>query len=184
VSDLSPETAEITCLSGQVIVFDLIGVLARPSWRELCINPDLELWRRLKVGAIPESMLWPAEQGTAYRAALGLRGDRLALLARLRARGVAIVIASNLAREWLPTARARMPAGLIARWLVSGELGVAKPDPRFWAEVLRHVPRGTIVVDDQRLNCDAADAAGLRGLWVPSGAGFTARVEAALRRPP
>jgi putative hydrolase of the HAD superfamily len=167
-----------------VIVFDLIGVLAGPSWRELCVAPDLELWRRLKVGAAPESALWPAEQGRAYRAALGLRRDRLELLSRLRARGVAIVIASNLAREWLPTVRARMPAGLVDRWLVSGELGVAKPDPGFWAEVLRHVPRGTVVVDDQRRNCDAADLAGLRGLWVPAGAGFTARVEAALRRPP
>ena len=29
--------------------------------------------------------------------------------------------------------------------LVSGELGVAKPDPRFWAALLRHVPVGTTV---------------------------------------
>ena len=168
------------CLSGQVIVFDLIGVLARPSWRELCVTPDLELWRRLRVGAIPESALWSEGQGAAYRAALGLRADRLALLTRLRERGVAIVIASNLAREWLPAVRAAMPRGLIARWLVSGELGVAKPDPDFWAELLRHVPRGTIVVDDQRRNCDAADAAGLRGLWAPAGTGLADRIDAAL----
>ena len=168
------------CLSGQVIVFDLIGVLARPSWRELCVTPDLELWRRLRIGEIPESALWSAGQGAAYRAALGLRTDRLALLARLRARGVTIVIASNLAREWLPAVRAAMPDGLIARWLISGELGVAKPDPDFWAELLRHVPRGTIVVDDQRRNCDAADAAGLRGLWAPAGTGLADRIDAAL----
>ena len=168
------------CLSGQVIVFDLIGVLARPSWRELCVTPDLELWRRLRVGAIPESALWSEGQGAAYRAALGLRADRLALLTRLRARGVAIVIASNLAREWLPAVRAAMPRGLIARWLVSGELGVAKPDPDFWAALLRHVPRGTLVVDDQRRNCDAADAAGLRGLWAPAGTGLADRIDAAL----
>ena len=66
------------------------------------------------------------------------------------------------------------------RWLVSGELGVAKPDPRFWAALLRHVPAGSLVVDDQRRNCEAAAQAGLRSLWVPSGAGFEDRVEAAL----
>lgn len=168
------------CLSGQVIAFDLIGVLARPSWRELCVRPDLAAWRRLRVGAIPESALWSAGQGEAYRAAFALRRDRLALLTDLRARGVTLVIASNLAREWLPTVRAAMPPDLIARWLVSGELGVAKPDPRFWAELRRHVPAGTLVVDDQRRNCEAATAAGLRGLWAPTGAGFAARIEAAL----
>ena len=180
MTDLSDETA---CLSGQVIVFDLIGVLARPSWRELCVSPDLECWRRLKIGAAPESALWTAGQGAAYRAALGLRRDRVALLTRLRARGLGIVIASNFAREWAPTVRAAMPDGLVARWLISGELGVAKPDPGFWAVVLRHVPRGTLVVDDQRRNCEAATAAGLRGLWAPTGAGFVARVEAALDAP-
>ncbi|HEY0132841.1 MAG TPA: HAD-IA family hydrolase [Nannocystis sp.] len=181
MTDLSHETA---CLPGQVVVFDLIGVLARPSWRELCVAPDLERWRRLKVGALPESALWTAGQGAAYRAALGLRSDRVALLTRLRARGLTIVIASNFAREWAPTIRAAMPDGLVARWLISGELGVAKPDPGFWAELLRHVAPGTLVVDDQRRNCEAATAAGLRGLWAPAGAGFAARVLAALDAAP
>ncbi len=183
MNDLSHETASITCLMGQVIVFDLIGVLARPSWRELCVTPDLERWRQLKIGATPESALWTEGQGAAYRAALGLRRDRLALLTRLRARGVTIVIASNFAREWAPTVRAAMPDGLVARWLISGELGVAKPDPGFWAALLRHVPTGTVVVDDQRHNCEAATAAGLRGLWAPAGPAFAVRVEAALAAP-
>ncbi len=173
-----------TCLSGQVIVFDLIGVLARPSWRELCVAPDLAAWRRLKIGAIDESAFWSEGQGASYRAAIGLRGDRLALLERLRARGVAIVIASNFAREWVPAVRSRMPADLVTRWLVSGELGVAKPDAGFWAALLRFVPPGTIVVDDQRRNCEAATAAGLRGLWAPAGIGLAASVEAALTLAP
>lgn len=161
-------------------MFDLIGVLARPSWRELCVDPDLAAWRRLRVGALAEAEFWPAELAAAWRAALGLRADRLALLARLRARGHAIAVASNFAREWLPAVQARTPPGLVDRWIVSGEVGAAKPDPRFWAALLRHVPAGSLVVDDQRGNCEAAARAGLRALWVPSGAGFTARLEAAL----
>jgi len=171
-----------TCLEGQprAIVFDLIGVLAAPSWRELCGRPDLAAWARLRVGAITEGEFWAPALAAAYRGALALRADRLAFLARLRARGHAISIASNLARAWLPGVQAGMPAGLVERWLVSGEIGVAKPDPRFWGEVLRHVPAGSLVVDDQRRNCEAARQAGLRSLWVPRGAGFEARVEAAL----
>ena len=172
-----------TCPEGQLrdaVVFDLIGVLARPSWRELCVDPDLAAWRRLRVGGLAEAEFWPAELAAAWRAALGLRADRLALLARLRARGHAIAVASNFAREWLPAVQARTPPGLVDRWIVSGEVGAAKPDPRFWAALLRHVPAGSLVVDDQRGNCEAAARAGLRALWVPSGAGFTARLEAAL----
>ncbi len=171
-----------TCPQSQAraIVFDLIGVLAAPSWRELCARPDLDAWARLKVGAIEEAEFWPREQAAAYRGALALRSDRLAFLGRLRARGHAISIASNLARAWLPTVQAGVPAGLVERWLVSGELGVAKPDPRFWAALLRHVPAGTLVIDDQRRNCEAATQAGRRGLWVPCGAGFEVRIEAAI----
>ncbi|MBA3548709.1 MAG: HAD-IA family hydrolase [Nannocystis sp.] len=175
--------AERTCSQGQparAIVFDLIGVLAAPSWRELCGRPDLAAWGRLKVGAIGEAEFWTPEQAAAYRGALALRSDRLDFLGRLRARGHTISIASNLARGWLPGLRASMPAGLVERWFVSGEIGVAKPDPRFWSELLRHVPAGSLVVDDQRRNCEAAKQAGLRSLWVPCGAGFEDRVEAAL----
>jgi hypothetical protein len=124
VSDLSEQPG---CLPGQVIVFDLIGVLAAPSWRELCPADHLTLWSRLKIGAATEAEFWSDEAGRAYRAALNLRRARLDLLARLRARDIAIVIASNFAAAWLPTIRERMPAGLVDRWLVSGELGVAKP---------------------------------------------------------
>ena len=176
---LAPET----CPEGQsatAIVFDLIGVLAAPSWRELCARPDLAAWGRLKVGAISEAEFWTPEQAAAYRGALALRSDRLVFLSRLRALGHTISIASNLARGWLPGVQASVPIGLVERWIVSGEIGVAKPDPRFWSELLRHVPAGSLVVDDQRRNCEAATQAGLRGLWVPCGAGFEARVEAAL----
>jgi HAD superfamily hydrolase (TIGR01509 family) len=171
------------CLSGQVVVFDLIGVLAWPSWRELCVAPDLAAWRRLKVGAASEAEFWSAEAAAAYRAALGLRRDRIALLQDLRDRGSSIVIASNFAAEWLPAIRAATPPGLIARWVVSGELGVAKPEPAFYAALRRHVPAGSAVVDDQRANCEAATRAGLRGLWAPAGVDVAALVESALAIP-
>lgn len=178
--DLSEESA---CLIGQHVVFDLIGVLAGPSWRELCPAPDLAAWARFKVGACGESDFWSEDLAAAYRAALGLRRDRLALLARLRARGAAIVVASNFAAPWLPTLRGLVPAGLVDRWLVSGELGVAKPAARFWAALGRIVPAGTVVVDDQRSNCEAASRHGFRGLWAPAGVDLAGLVDAALAIP-
>ena len=63
---------------------------------------------------------------------------------------------------------------------LSGELGVAKPATGFWTALRRHVPAGSLVVDDQRRNCEAATRAGLRGLWAPAGAPLAALVDAAL----
>lgn len=181
MNDLSQEPG---CLPGQVVVFDMIGVLAAPSWREMNLvdrrTDALAVWSRLKIGAASEAELWSEAAGLAYRAAISLRRDRLDLLARLRARGIRIVIASNFAADWLPTLRERMPAGLVDRWLVSGELGVAKPAAGFWTALLRHVPAGTLVIDDQRANCAAATRAGLRGLWAPAGAPLADLVDAAL----
>lgn len=168
----------MTCPEGQVVVFDLIGVLAGPSWRAMVVAPDPAAWRRLRVGAIAEEAFWSEDAGRVYRAALGLRGDRVALLGRLRARGLRIVIASNFAAAWAAVIRARMPAGLVDRWQFSGEIGVAKPDPEFFARL--GVPGGTIVVDDQRENVAAATRAGLRGILAGPGVDLEAAIERGL----
>lgn len=160
------------------VVFDLIGVLARPSWRELVADPRAHDWKRLKVGAITEAEFWSPTLAAAYRGAIGLRADRIALLRRLRAAGVTITIASNYAREWLPEVVRRMPAGLVARWVVSGEVGAAKPDLAFWT-ALAAAP-GTVMVDDQAGNVAAATASGLRGVLAAPGLDFDAAVLRAL----
>lgn len=167
-----------------VIAFDLIGVLAEPSWREIAGDPDLERWRRLRVGAIEEHDFWDSSAAAAYRACLQLRSDRLAVIAGLRARGHRIALATNFARAWLPLVRERLPdPAMIDVWLCSGELGVAKPDPRFWAH-LRALAAPVLVVDDQRANVEAARLAGLAGLWALPGADLQARILAVLAAAP
>ena len=167
--------------SATLVAFDLIGVLVEPSWRELAPAPDLALWRRLKVGALAEPDFWDERTAAAYRACLRVRADRLALLARVRARGCRIAVASNFARAWAPVVRALLPdPSVVDHWFISGELGVAKPAAGFWTALRRHVPAGSLVVDDQRRNCEAATRAGLRGLWAPAGAPLAALVDAAL----
>lgn len=163
------------------LAFDLIGVLAEPSWREITGAPDLARWRRLRVGAIDEAEFWDDAAAAAYRACLALRADRLAMLERLRARGHRLVLASNFARAWIPVVRARIPdPDLFARWCVSGELGVAKPDPRFWAH-LRAAGPDPVLIDDQPENLASARAAGLRAVWALPGADLEARLLDLLR---
>ena len=164
------------------VVFDLIGVLARPSWRELCARPAAHDWRSLRIGAIEEAAFWSAELGAAYRGTLGLRRDRIELLRRLRGAGVEITIASNFARAWLPTVQALMPDGLVARWVISGEVGAAKPDLAFWTALA--APAGTLMVDDKAGNVAAARAAGLRGVLAAPGCDLAEQVTRALAGAP
>jgi HAD superfamily hydrolase (TIGR01509 family) len=168
-------------MSKTLIAFDLIGVLAEPSWREVAAAPDLPAWRRLKLGEIDEREFWDDASAAAFRRCLRLRADRLALLARLRAAGHPIAIASNFAAAWLPTVRALLPdPAAIDLWCVSGELGIAKPDPRFWSR-LRAFNPDVLLVDDQRENLASARAAGLRTVWALPGADLPARLLAALQ---
>lgn len=163
------------------VVFDLIGVLARPSWRELCAAPRSHDWGALRVGAIEEEAFWSPALAAAYRGALGLRRDRVALLRRLHGEGYAITIASNFARAWLPVVQGLMPDGLVTRWVISGAVGAAKPDLAFWTALA--APAGTVMVDDQAGNIAAARAAGLRGVLAAPGRDLTDQVVRALAGP-
>jgi HAD superfamily hydrolase (TIGR01509 family) len=166
-----------------LIAFDLIGVLAEPSWREIDGAPDRERWRRLRVGALDEHDFWDSSTAATYRRILRLRPDRLALAAELRARGHRIALATNFARAWLPVVRAQLPdPALFDLWLCSGELGVAKPDPRFWSHLTgRGLP--VVLVDDQRENIDGARAAGLAAVWALPGGDLRARLLTVLAAP-
>ncbi|MCA9662718.1 MAG: HAD-IA family hydrolase [Myxococcales bacterium] len=147
------------------IVFDLIGVLAEPSWRELSVDMSLDRWRLLKTGEITDEAFWSAEEAAAYRRVLRLRPDRVALLRELRARGRRIVAASNLASGWADHL-AQSPGGsLVDAWVISARVGAAKPDPRFFAALAAAAPVGARFIDDTRANCAAAAAAGFDARW-------------------
>jgi HAD superfamily hydrolase (TIGR01509 family) len=164
-------------VSERWIVFDLIGVLAEPSWRE--IAPEgASLWRSYKLGRSAEAMFWDAAHAAAYRDALSFRGDRRAYVERLKARGFKICVATNFSGEWLRHLLLKSAAfSLFDARVVSAEVKVAKPDPAFFAEVLRHAPRGSIFVDDQEANCAAAEREGLRAIFAHPGCAVEEAVE-------
>lgn len=171
------------------IVFDLIGVLAEPSWRELARAPASAAWIALKTGRIGEADFWSPAEAAAFRRGLAFRADRLRLLARLRAAGLRIVVATNFHRPWVDVLQDSLQGGahgpaLIDHWLISGELGVAKPAPAFFARVRELAPEGSLFIDDTPANCEAAARAGLRPLWAWPGSDLDGRIDAALGAAP
>lgn len=167
-------------MSAEVIVFDLIGVLAEPSWREI-VPPDIATWRRFRVGEIPESAFWSSAHAAAYRRVLSFRRDRIAYVERLRARGYRICLATNFFAGWLAALleqrEERAEARLFDFLVVSSEIGAAKPDASFFAEVRRSAPAGSVFVDDQKSNCEAAARAGLRPVHAYPGRDIEGEVE-------
>lgn len=92
----------------------------------------------------------------------------VAVLRELHARGVPLLALTNWSAETFPVARARFGfLDLFDGIVVSGEEGVAKPDPEVFARLVGRYtldPAATVLVDDREDNVTAARAAGLQGL--------------------
>jgi 2-haloacid dehalogenase len=101
------------------------------------------------------------------------------LLAELDARGTPLYALTNWSAETWPVALERF--SFLRRFdgiLVSGEVGVVKPDPAIFALLVRRFglePARTLLVDDSPRNVDAARACGFRAVRFTSPAGL--RVE-------
>jgi 2-haloacid dehalogenase len=89
------------------------------------------------------------------------------ILADLRRRDVRLLALSNWSAETFPVARERYPfLGWFDGIVISGEVGVAKPDARiFEALIERHdvEPSRTVFVDDSEANVAAAEQLGFIG---------------------
>jgi 2-haloacid dehalogenase len=86
------------------------------------------------------------------------------VLAELRAAGVRLVALSNWSAEMFPFARERFD---FLAWfegiVISGEVGVNKPDPRIFEHLLERFeiePAAALFIDDSPANVDAARAFG------------------------
>jgi 2-haloacid dehalogenase len=94
--------------------------------------------------------------------------ETVALLAALRERGHRLVALTNWSAETFPVARARFD---FLQWfediVVSGEVQMAKPDPRIFRLTLernRLDPARTLFVDDSPVNVEAARGVGLHAV--------------------
>jgi epoxide hydrolase-like predicted phosphatase len=103
----------------------------------------------------------------AYLAGLPpLDPDMRALLGRLRAgRRIKLGLLSNASREWTERFRERGVANLFDDVVVSGDVGLAKPDPavfRLAAERLGVAPAACLMIDDQAQHLRGAATTGMR----------------------
>jgi putative hydrolase of the HAD superfamily len=109
--------------------------------------------------------------------------DMRALVERLRAaKRVKLSLLSNANRGYTERFRARGIADLFDDVVVSGDVGLAKPDPaifRLAAERLGVSPAACLMIDDQPQHLDGAAATGMRTHLFPArGAGaLIARLE-------
>jgi 2-haloacid dehalogenase len=100
-----------------------------------------------------------------------LRGpipETVEILSQLRDRGHRLFALTNWSAETFPLARRRFDfLGWFEDIVVSGEVKLAKPDPRIFAltiERCRLVPRNTVFIDDNPHNVEAGRKAGLHAL--------------------
>lgn len=160
------------------VVFDLVGVLAEPAWRDLATLEESR-WGAFKRGRLPENEFWAPRYAQAYRHMLAFRPDRLAIVRRSKARGLRICVAANFSRDWLDHLLAKThQESLFDAEVVSTEIGVAKADGAFWSRLLERVPRGSVYVDDQRVHCLSAERAGLRSIWAHPACDLEGEIEA------
>ncbi|MEM8792996.1 MAG: HAD family phosphatase [Pseudomonadota bacterium] len=91
--------------------------------------------------------------------------DTVALFERLEARGVALYGLTNFSQEKWPDTVARFP--FLSRFrdvVVSGEVGMVKPDPRIFELLLSRNgldPAQCLFIDDSEKNVEGARAVGL-----------------------
>ena len=103
-----------------------------------------------------DEMLGPEIEGTAQ------------VLTELRAAGVRLLALTNWSAETFPVARERFPSfALFEAIVVSGEHGIAKPDPALYRILLdRHEvdPATAVYVDDRPVNVEVAERLGMTGV--------------------
>jgi HAD superfamily hydrolase (TIGR01509 family) len=106
-----------------------------------------------------------ADLDRAYVERLELNEGVHHLLDAMDKRGIAVAALSNDVSEWSRLARARFGlGGRISPWVVSGDVGVRKPDSRIFSELARalDVPlRACLFVDDNPDNLAVARAQGM-----------------------
>lgn len=104
------------------------------------------------------------------------------LLAELKARGVPRYALSNFSHEKYRETRERYPSfGLFDGIVVSGEVGMVKPDPAIWGLLLERYgidPAAVLYIDDLTENCAVAEGLGMAAHTFRGAAGLRAELEA------
>jgi putative hydrolase of the HAD superfamily len=191
------------CKGIDAVAFDAMGVLYKtgddvedlliPYLRgKGCTLVDSEiedLYRECSLGKMSSSEFWNSTNAVGATDFEYCQGHRLTdgilpLLVEL-SRACRIACLSNDVSEWSVHLRERF--GLteyIGEWVISGDIGVRKPDREAFAELCYRLglpPHRFLLVDDRAANIDAAMRFGLAA--IPFRGTSALREELGLRRP-
>jgi HAD superfamily hydrolase (TIGR01509 family) len=186
VTPVEPETIgyRVVALDGMGVLYregDDVAELLIPFARERGSTvPDEEIVvkaRQLSLGRMTPADFWqvigvdgdPNELDNDYLALHQLMPGVVKYLRALRDSGVRTACITNDAAAWATKLRASHSLdGFIDPWVISGSVGVRKPDAPLF-EVLRRVtgeaPGQILVIDDELDNLDAAAALGFGTAW-------------------
>jgi putative hydrolase of the HAD superfamily len=94
--------------------------------------------------------------------------EMIALMHELKARGLQMAMLTNNVREWEPLWRSMLPVDEIFEEIVdSAFVGCRKPEARIYELTLERVGAragACLFIDDLKVNCEGAEAAGLRAV--------------------
>ncbi len=138
-------------------------IVARSRALSLGRMTTADFWRSLDLDGDVD------ELDEAYLSRFQLNPGVIKFLRTLRDQGVQVACITNDATTWANKLKAKHSLdGLIDPWILSGAVGVRKPDRPIF-EVLRRVtgqpPSLIMVVDDDLANLDAARDLGYRTAW-------------------
>ncbi len=176
-------------------IAELLVPFARHRGSEVPSDDIAAKARLMTLGRMTSFEFWPSigvagdpmELDAAYLSMHQLSPGVVKYLRKLRSEGIKAACVTNDAAEWATKLRGSHSLdGLIDPWVVSGSVGVRKPDAPIF-EVLRRVtgepPESILVVDDDLDTLDAARRLGFGTVWfAPDGDRQKARGHEVWRR--
>jgi len=147
---------------------DFLSTVCTPAW-----NLELDRGQPWEEGVAALSAAYPdcAELIRAYHERWhdmvpGEIPGTPEILEELKARGVPLYALSNFSREKYLETRERYPSfELFDGLVISGEVGLVKPDPAIWRLLLERYsldPAAVLYIDDLAENCAVAESLGMK----------------------
>lgn len=114
--------------------------------------------------------------------------EMIALMHELKASGLRMAMLTNNVREWEPLWRSMLPVDEIFEEIVdSAFVGCRKPEPRIYELTLERVgapAANCLFIDDLAVNCEGAEAAGMKAVHFRDNGQAIGEIRAALGQQP
>jgi 2-haloacid dehalogenase len=140
------------------------------AFQALCTQSDLGKLTRADFNEAASKLTGvpPAEIAAGIEAETVINTELVAYTQELKTRGFQVACLSNGSHEWtLQVINDHGLAPLFDDVVLSGDLGIVKPDPKIYHHTLQKLnlaAKEAIFVDDRKTNVEAAEACGIRSL--------------------